>query len=130
MADSLVFSFSGPENPDNPTANFTTTTNGLVVTVDGALSQAVQGEIVSWSWSFGDGETGTGLTTAHTYAVAGTYPITLTVVDSNGLSGNITKNIIVGGVFPWGPLLLIGAGGVGIVAYAATRKKVATKKKG
>jgi len=43
--------------------------------------------IVSYSWNFGDGETGTGLTTYHEYTVAGTYVVVLTVTDSNANIG-------------------------------------------
>lgn len=40
--------------------------------------------IVSYAWNFGDGTTGTGLTTSHEYTAAGTYNVILTITDSNG----------------------------------------------
>ena len=40
--------------------------------------------IVSYYWEFGDGTTGTGITTNHTYNTPGTYLVYLTVTDSNG----------------------------------------------
>jgi PKD repeat protein len=40
--------------------------------------------IVSYSWTFGDGSTGSGATTSHTYTAAGTYAIRLTVRDNEG----------------------------------------------
>ncbi|NIN65340.1 MAG: PKD domain-containing protein, partial [Anaerolineae bacterium] len=49
--------------------------------------------IVSYEWDFGDGTTGTGKTTTHTYANPGTYTVTLTVRDA---AGNInTDNLTV-----------------------------------
>ncbi len=44
------------------------------------------GNLVSYEWDFGDGSTGSGMTIQHTYTVAGTYPVSLTVVDAEGLS--------------------------------------------
>lgn len=39
--------------------------------------------IISYDWDFGDGSSGTGMTTSHTYTTAGTYIVILTVTDSN-----------------------------------------------
>jgi PKD repeat protein len=55
-----------------------------VFSFDGSGSTAVTGTIVSYAWDFGDGTTGTGATTTHTYSAPGTYFATLTVTDSNG----------------------------------------------
>src|SRR5256884_2723692 len=54
----------------------------------------------SSSWSFGDGATGTGLTTTHTYNAAGNYSITLTAHDSIGGSATSTKIVRVVSVLP------------------------------
>ena len=43
-------------------------------------------EIASYSWSFGDGATGTGVTAAHAFEKAGRYTVTLTVTDHAGNS--------------------------------------------
>jgi len=43
------------------------------------------GTVVSADWSFGDGTTSTGLTTIHTYTEIGTYAMTCTVTDNDGL---------------------------------------------
>jgi len=51
--------------------------------------------IVSYSWDFGDGETGTGLTTWHEYTVPGTYVVVLTVTDSNDNTGYDSVTITV-----------------------------------
>src|SRR3989475_634753 len=54
----------------------------------------------SSSWSFGDGATGTGLTTTHTYNAAGNYSITLTAHDSIGGSATSTKIVRVVSALP------------------------------
>ena len=47
-------------------------------------SYDLQGEIVSYHWEFGDGRTGTGETSEHTYAEGGEYTATLTVTNESG----------------------------------------------
>lgn len=49
----------------------------------------------TYSWDFGDGTTGTGMTTSHTYTAAGTYNVILTVTDSNGNVGYASVTITV-----------------------------------
>ncbi len=55
---------------------------------------------VSYSWDFGDGNTSTEASPTHTYAVAGTYDVTLTTTNDAGVSRSITKPVPVGGVEP------------------------------
>jgi hypothetical protein len=58
------------------------------VTFDGSNSSDPEdaNAALSFDWDFGDSNTGTGETTSHTYAAAGTYIVTLTVTDTQGLS--------------------------------------------
>ena len=42
------------------------------------------GEIVSYAWTFGDGATGTGVMTSHSYVAQGAYTVGLTVRDNDG----------------------------------------------
>ncbi|MCA9543006.1 MAG: PKD domain-containing protein, partial [Myxococcales bacterium] len=44
------------------------------------------GEIVSYSWTFGDGATANGQIVSHAYAAEGIYQARLTVTDANGLT--------------------------------------------
>lgn len=46
------------------------------------------GRIVSYAWNFGDGDTGSGRQARHSYELAGTYQVTLTVTDDRGLSAS------------------------------------------
>lgn len=71
----------------NASANPASGTAPLLVQFDGSASFDQDGSIVSYSWNFGDGTTGTGATVSHTYA-AGTYTATLTVTDNSGLSSS------------------------------------------
>jgi len=81
-----------------PVASFTVTpaspTHGQPAQFDGSSSTSSR-TITSYSWNFGDGGTGSGVTISHTYLVAGTYNATLTVTDSAGNSASSTKQITV-----------------------------------
>jgi PKD repeat protein len=53
-------------------------------TFDGSTSYDPDGSIVSYLWDFGDGTTATGAVVQHTYAIADTYYVSLTVQDDKG----------------------------------------------
>ncbi len=82
--------------PVAPHASFTaspTTGNApLAVTFD-ASGSSDDGTITSYVWDFGDGANGSGVTTNHTYALHGTYTVTLTVTDDEGLDDTATQSI-------------------------------------
>lgn len=80
----------------NPTAAFVTQVDGLSVDFDGTTSTAADGAtIVSYAWDFGDGETSTQPAPSNLYDAAGTYDVTLTVVDSLGASDSVTQPVTV-----------------------------------
>ena len=60
--------------------------NATVIPVGAAVqfTDASTGDITGWSWTFGDGETSTTQSPAHTYGAAGTYTVTLTVSNAYG----------------------------------------------
>ena len=77
-----------------PTASFTVSVDFLAVSVNGGSSSDLDGTIVSYSWDWGDGSmAGSGVTASHTYAAEGTYRITLTVTDDDGLIGSDWKDV-------------------------------------
>jgi hypothetical protein len=67
----------------NPTASFTTSSLGNLTY---GFNAAASTGATSYSWDFGDGNTGSGVNTTHTYASAGSYPVVLTVSNSCGSS--------------------------------------------
>ena len=89
-----------------PTADFTfnpsAPRSGQQVTFDASSAQAAPGRtIVSFSWSFGDGGSGTGQTVVHTFnlpagsTASQTFNVLLTVTDSAGRTSSTTKAITV-----------------------------------
>ncbi|RLF52970.1 MAG: hypothetical protein DRN24_02365, partial [Thermoplasmata archaeon] len=59
---------------------------GAPVYFDGSGSSDPNNDIVSYSWDFGDGSSGSGKYVTHTYDAAGVYNVTLTVTDDDGFS--------------------------------------------
>jgi PKD repeat protein len=82
-----------PNTP--PTASFTLTCSGLSCSFNGTGSADSDGTITQYAWAFGDGSTGSGVTTQHTYNQPGSYPVTLTVTDNAGAPAADTRTIIV-----------------------------------
>jgi len=89
----LYSQFGGGTPVDNPpTANFTFSCSGLVCSFNGSGSTDDNG-ISSYSWTFGDGSTGSGASTSRTYAAAGTYSVALTVRDTANQPGTRTQSV-------------------------------------
>jgi len=66
-----------------------------IVYFDGSGSRDPDGSIVSYSWTFGDGDSASGVTISHVYTSAGTYTVTLTVTDNAGATDSDTSTITV-----------------------------------
>ena len=82
-----------------PTAAFTVSpasgSPGTWFTFNAAGSQDTDGSIVSYTWEYGDGASGTNVTDYHAYASAGTYTARLTVTDNDGASNSTTRSVVV-----------------------------------
>lgn len=78
----------------DPVASFNYARNGLEVTFTDTSDDS-DGTIVSRQWSFGDGTQSSETNPVHSYAVAGDYPVTLTVTDNDGNTDNNTQQVSV-----------------------------------
>ena len=70
-------------------------TEGTAISFDGSGSFDPDGTIVSYDWDFGDGNTGTGMSTPHAYSNADIYTVTLKVTDEDGATCTDTAEITV-----------------------------------
>jgi len=88
------------EPPPEPHAEFTYTPMLPIVdemiTFNASASCDYDGTIVSYDWDFYDGTYDTGEVVTHAYTVAGTYDVTLTVTDNDGLTDTAAAAITVG----------------------------------
>ncbi len=66
---------------------------GEEIQFDASESSDNDGKIASYSWDFGDGETGTGITIIHRYQNPGDYIVSLSVTDDDGAVGNNDRKL-------------------------------------
>lgn len=78
-----------------PTAAFTSTVDASGAHFDASGSGDSDGTIASYAWDFGDGTTGAGQKPDHVYGSAGTYQVTLTVIDNQGAKASVTNPVTV-----------------------------------
>jgi len=75
----------------------------LDMSFDASASYDPDGNITSYDWDFGDGNTGLGITTTHTYQESGVFTVKLTVTDNDEHSVSSSQEITVtdtGGTLP------------------------------
>jgi len=79
-----------------PIANFTYKLTGSIqdTILFNDSSTDIDGNIVSWSWDFGDGNFSTGKITTHNYKNEGIFNVTLTVTDDDGGTDKKSRMIV------------------------------------
>jgi PKD domain/CARDB len=65
------------------------------VNFDASCTIEYDGDPLTYTWDFGDGTAGSGVTAEHEYTRAGYYNITLTVTDPSGASNSVMQTILV-----------------------------------
>ncbi len=101
MAGLLVLATGCINDNVRPVALFTVDqANGsspLTVNFDGSGSYAQDGTIESYFWDFGDGTSGSGITTTHVFtsSTERAYTVKLTVTDDDGKTGSMSGSIVV-----------------------------------
>ncbi|KAF5432226.1 Chitodextrinase, partial [Candidatus Methanophagaceae archaeon] len=68
---------------------------GESVSFSAEASRDTDGELVSYDWNFGDGDTGTGLNVEHAYTHSGHYTASLMVTDNDNLFATDTADLTV-----------------------------------
>jgi PKD repeat protein len=101
QAHSVTAAFATSVHPNAPpVAAFTFSCSSLSCTVDGSGSADSDGTIASYSWAFGDQSGASGQVAHHSYAGAGTYPVTLTVTDDVGATATVSHSVTVTNASP------------------------------
>ena len=73
---------------------------GETVTFDASESSDPDGKIKSYSWEFGDGQTGSDKVVSHQYATPGSFNVTLQVTDDIQTTSTISKDVEIIDVTP------------------------------
>ena len=76
-----------------------TSSEGAQLTLSAAASTVTNGAL-TYAWDFGDGTSGAGVSTSHTYAQDGGYTLRLIASDEKGLADTVTTTAAVANVAP------------------------------
>lgn len=89
---------TGPCSTSNCVAGFTYQVNGQVVNFLNTSTSS--GQILSYYWQFGDGNTSNAANPVYTYAQPGNYLVCLTITATNNCTSTYCDSITIGGSLP------------------------------
>ncbi len=101
LPDKIEIAVESGTNP--PTAALDGPYSGLEgssVSMSGAASSDLDGDALTYQWSFGDGASATGVSASHTYAQDGVYNVRLIVTDTRGIPDTATTTATIANVAP------------------------------
>ena len=99
-----------------PTSSFIYTVEGDTVTFNANESVDSDGTITEYRWDFGDGATGTGVATSHTYVNTDNVSVTLTTFDNSG-AVSLTQQTLATGDCSKTPFYDVGPTANSIIAH-------------
>ncbi len=79
-----------------PVAAFTSSCTALSCTFDGSGSSDADGTVDAYQWDFGDGTTSQEVSPTHTFGSAGSYSVSLEVIDDQNATDTLTQQVTVG----------------------------------
>lgn len=94
QADAAVSAILASGGNIPPSASFSVLKLDLLVEFTDTSSDS-DGSVVSWNWSFGDGNTSGVPNPSHTYAASDSYDVVLTVTDDDGDEDSMVQTIVV-----------------------------------
>ncbi|MBT8041142.1 MAG: PKD domain-containing protein [Xanthomonadales bacterium] len=93
--DSTSFTVEASNSNVEPSARFEWACSEGRCVFDATASSDPDGEIASWSWSFGDGERASGAQVEHNYDADGDYLVTLRITDNGGMADSSRKSLTI-----------------------------------
>lgn len=91
VIDNIEITGSGGTSNAPPSASFITDCTDLSCDFNGSSSTDSDGNIISYEWDFGDGNTAVGEIVNYTYANAGEYTVSLTVTDDQSATDSVNE---------------------------------------